>query len=136
MLNDDKEAESYDLREDQCQSTNDTTTKVSKTKENLQESLQERLQKSPGQKETRKQQLGRVQRKMTKGSSHTCFRGVYTPTSPSKYQSYTVLGYKLPLNNKLKKKFGLHLDDYKYHYDTANKVLCDFQGYHAHYFHK
>ena len=39
MLNDDKEAESYDLRQDQCQSTNDTTTKVSKTKENLQESL-------------------------------------------------------------------------------------------------
>lgn len=33
MLNDDKEAESYDLREDQCHSTKDTTTKVSKTKE-------------------------------------------------------------------------------------------------------
>ena len=49
---------------------------------------------------------------------------------------YMVLRYKLPLNNELKKKFALNSDDFKYHYDTANEVLLDFQQYHTHYFHK
>ena len=56
IKNDDKEAESDDLREDdECQSTKDTTTKVSQTKENLQKSPKEHLEKSPGQKEKQKQ---------------------------------------------------------------------------------
>ena len=70
------------------QSTNNTTTKVSQTKENLQKSPKERLEKSPGQKEKQKEELGRVHKKMTKGSSHIDLRGVYKRTSPGKYQSY------------------------------------------------
>ena len=102
IKNDDKEAESDDLREDECQSTKETTTKVSQPKENPQKSPKEHLEKFPGQKEKQKQQLGRVHKKIAKGSSHICLRGVYKITSPSKYQSYTVLRYKVPLNNELK----------------------------------
>ena len=65
---------------------------------------------------------------MTKGSSHIHLRGVYKPTSPSKYQSYTVLRYKLPLNNELKKKFGLNSDYFKYYYDTANRSALGFSA--------
>ena len=62
-------------------------------------------------------------------STTTCLRGDFNPISPSKYKLYQILRYKKPLNDDLKKQFGIKELGFRYLYDTANNVLLDYQRF-------
>ena len=42
---------------------------------------------------------------------------------------YQILRYKKPLNDDLKKQFGIKELGFRYLYDTANNVLLDYQRF-------
>ena len=62
-------------------------------------------------------------------STTTHFRGVYNPISPSKSKQYQILRYKKPLNDNLKKQFGIKELGFRNLYDTANEVFLDYQRF-------
>ena len=67
---------------------------------------------------------------MSKYSSTTaCLRGDFNPIPPSKYKQYQILRYKKPLNDNLKKQFGIKELGFRDLYDTANSVLLDYQRF-------
>ena len=69
-------------------------------------------------------------KKMPKCSSTTTrLRGVYNLISQSKYKQYQILSYKKPLTDDLKKQFGIKDLRFRYHYNTANEVLLDYQRF-------
>ena len=62
-------------------------------------------------------------------STITCLRGHFNPISPSKYKQYQILRYKKPLNDDLKKQFGIKELGFRYLYDTANSVFRYYQRF-------
>ena len=67
---------------------------------------------------------------MSKCSSTTaCLKGDLNPISPSKSKQYQILRYKKPLNDNLKKQFGIKELGFRDLYDTANSVLLDYQRF-------
>ena len=46
-----------------------------------------------------------------------------------KYSQHQILRYKKPLTDKLNKQFSIKEYRFKYHYDTANEVLLDYERF-------
>ena len=55
--------------------------------------------------------------------------GVAPDTTPSKYQELIVLRCKKSLAKELKRKFDIENSIFRYHYDSANEIIIDFESF-------